>query len=70
METLDAEQIKQIIENGKLDKEPGEDVVVNIQSKPEEPVNQVTIDKLNQEPKPEATKTDETVDHPDNQEPK
>ncbi|OAJ72772.1 cell division protein FtsH [Brevibacillus sp. SKDU10] len=70
VETLDAEQIKQIIENGKLDKEPGEDVVVNIQSKPEEPVNQVTIDKLNQEPKPEATKTDETVDHPDNQEPK
>jgi len=38
VETLDAEQIKQLIEKGKLDKDPteGNDVVVNIQTKPDE----------------------------------
>ncbi len=40
VETLDAEQIRQLIENGKLDKEPegmeGKDVVVNIQPKTED----------------------------------
>ncbi|USG65933.1 ATP-dependent zinc metalloprotease FtsH [Brevibacillus ruminantium] len=39
VETLDADQIKQLIENGKMDPHPLEnkDVVVNIQSKKEEP---------------------------------
>jgi len=38
VETLDAEQIKQLIEKGKLDKDPteGNDVVVNIQTKSDE----------------------------------
>ncbi|WP_232699041.1 ATP-dependent zinc metalloprotease FtsH [Brevibacillus daliensis] len=36
VETLDAEQIKQVIENGKLDKEPEQDVSVNIMAKAEE----------------------------------
>lgn len=37
VETLDADQIKQLIENGKLDPQPAtKDVVVNIQSKKEE----------------------------------
>ncbi|MET3291330.1 ATP-dependent metallopeptidase FtsH/Yme1/Tma family protein [Brevibacillus fluminis] len=42
VETLDAEQIRQLIENGKLDKEPTEnkDVVVHIQPKAEENKNE------------------------------
>ncbi|MGO0058542.1 ATP-dependent zinc metalloprotease FtsH [Brevibacillus fluminis] len=42
VETLDAEQIRQLIENGKLDKEPtdNKDVVVHIQPKAEENKNE------------------------------
>ncbi|MGC5326817.1 ATP-dependent zinc metalloprotease FtsH [Brevibacillus sp. SYSU BS000544] len=44
VETLDAEQIRQLIENGKLDKEPGEksDVIVHIQPKSETPAEAET----------------------------
>jgi cell division protease FtsH len=49
VETLDAEQIKQLIETGKLDNEPaeGNDVVVNIQTKKE--VDEEKQDQENKE---------------------
>lgn len=57
VETLDAEQIKQLIETGKMDNDPdaNKDVVVNIQPKleevKEEPKQENTQEDTNEEPK-------------------
>ncbi|MCC8433635.1 ATP-dependent zinc metalloprotease FtsH [Brevibacillus sp. M2.1A] len=57
VETLDAEQIKQLIETGKMDNDPdaNKDVVVNIQPKleevKEEPKQEDTQEDTNEEPK-------------------
>ncbi|MED1785554.1 ATP-dependent zinc metalloprotease FtsH [Brevibacillus fortis] len=58
VETLDAEQIKQLIETGKMDNDPdvNKDVVVNIQPKLEEVKEEPKQEETNEEPKQEDTK--------------
>ncbi|MFF0830555.1 ATP-dependent zinc metalloprotease FtsH [Brevibacillus sp. NPDC003359] len=58
VETLDAEQIKQLIETGKMDNDPevNKDVVVNIQPKLEEVKEVPKQEETNEEPKQEDTK--------------
>ncbi|GEC90967.1 MULTISPECIES: ATP-dependent zinc metalloprotease FtsH [Brevibacillus] len=53
VETLDAEQIKQLIETGKMDNDPdaNKDVVVNIQPKLEEVKEEPKQEDTNEEPK-------------------
>ncbi|MFS0556986.1 ATP-dependent zinc metalloprotease FtsH [Brevibacillus sp. 179-C9.3 HS] len=53
VETLDAEQIKQLIETGKMDNDPdaNKDVVVNIQPKLEEVKEEPKQEETNEEPK-------------------
>ncbi|BAH41100.1 cell division protein FtsH homolog [Brevibacillus brevis NBRC 100599] len=53
VETLDAEQIKQLIETGKMDNDPdaNKDVVVNIQPKLEEVKEESKQEDTNEEPK-------------------
>lgn len=58
VETLDAEQIKQLIETGKMDNDPeaNKDVVVNIQPK---------LEEVKEEPKQEEPKQEDTNEEPD-----
>ncbi|MDC0764665.1 ATP-dependent zinc metalloprotease FtsH [Brevibacillus sp. AG] len=57
VETLDAEQIKQLIETGKMDNDPeaNKDVVVNIQPK---------LEEVKEEPKQEEPKQEDTNEEP------
>ncbi|WP_421617314.1 ATP-dependent zinc metalloprotease FtsH [Brevibacillus sp. TJ4] len=64
VETLDAEQIKQLIETGKMENDPDNpenqsDVVVNIQPKKEEAKDETTTAEDEAQDKPEAKNEDE-----------
>jgi cell division protease FtsH len=65
-ETLDAEEIKQLIEKGKLDKPVEQDVTVNIQGKEEAKADQVPEEKWNPDVEPKQESDSKPKD--DNQE--